>query len=142
MPVLVSTLPRPLSDADKEGLSRIYADSPEFEDIESALFRLENAVLSGAQLYVGIFNQRAIAAVLVEGASETRQMRYLCVHPATRGRGVADRLISEVRRLEAERGTHWLEADFDLNQEGVSEMLLSMGFIPKGDGHYSYRISG
>jgi ribosomal protein S18 acetylase RimI-like enzyme len=141
MPVIVKTLPSAFSESDREGLRRIYADSPEFSP-NTAVPSLEEAVSLGSQLYIGIFNERLVAAILVEGRGEIRQMRYLSVHPATRGRGVAERLVSEVRRLEAERGTHWLEADFDLNQEGVADMLLAMGFIPKGDGHYSYRISG
>lgn len=136
MPVYVEPLSPPFSEESREGLRRVYTDTPEFPSPEEALVALEEAVREGSTLYVGIFNQRLVAGILLSGQGDTRQMRYLCVHPATRGRGVSERLVAEVRRLETERGTHWLEADFDLRQEGVSEMLLGMGFIPKGAGHY------
>lgn len=140
MPVSVvrenAPLPEPLADE----LHRIYADSPDFASPEAAVAVLHDAVAHGDSLYTGLFNGRHIAAVLVRGKGETRHLRYLGVHPATRGRGVAERLISEVRRLEAERGARWLEADFDLAREGVADMLLAMGFIPHGSGNYRCRL--
>ncbi len=33
-----------------------------------------------------------------------------------------------------------LEADFDLSQEGVPDMLLALGFIPHGQGNYRFRL--
>lgn len=137
MPVLVSVAAAPLSSHIAADLEKVYADSPEFASAAAATQVLADAVSDGDTLYVGVFNGHYIAAVLVRGESETRHMRYLCVHQATRGRGVAERLVEEVRRLELERKTRWLEADFDLTQEGVPEMLLAMGFIPHGqEGHY------
>ena len=46
-------------------------------------------------------------------------------------------VIDEIRRTEAAQGAEWIEADFDTSQEGIPEMLLSMGFIPHGaEGHF------
>ena len=140
MPVVVETAPPVLDPALADQLARIYADSPEFTSAAAALEVLSDAVASGDTLYMAVFNARHIAAVLVRGEGPVRHMRYLCVHEATRGRGVAERLVAEVRRQEAGRGTHWLEAAFDLGQEGVPEMLLAMGFIPHGAGNYRCRI--
>jgi len=140
MPVAVEIAASPLTDALAAELLRVYVDYPAFTSAEAALAVLEEAVAAGDTLYTGVFNNRHIAAALVRGAGETRHMRYLSVHAATRGRGVAERLVAEVRRLEAERGTAWLEAEFDLTLEGVPEMLLAMGFIPHGTGNYRCRL--
>ncbi|MFZ5561495.1 MAG: acetyl-CoA sensor PanZ family protein [Pseudomonadota bacterium] len=142
MPVAVEIAAAPLPESLAAELARIYADFPDFASPAAAVAVLRDAVAGGDTLYTGVFNQRHIAAVLVRGEGETRHLRYLAVHPATRGRGVAERLVAEVRRLEAERGTQWLEADFDHSREGVPEMLLALGFIPHGDqGNYRCRVA-
>lgn len=133
MPVIVSVAAAPLSSQIAADMEKTYADSPEFASGASARDVLADAVNEGDTLYVGVFNGHYIAAVLVRGEGDSRHMRYLCVHQATRGRGVAERLVAEVRRLEKERGTRWLEADFDLAQEGVPDMLMDLGFIPHGE---------
>lgn len=134
MPVLVETLTVPFSQSAQDELQRVYTDSPAFDAPEEAITALSAAVANGDTLYVGVFNARFVAAVLVGNGSDARQMRFLNVHPATRGRGVAERLVAEVRRLETERGSTWLEAAFDLSQEGISDMLLSMGFVTRNEG--------
>lgn len=134
MPVLVEALCSPISESVQDELQRVYIDSPAFDTPEEAIDTISQALASGDTLYVGIFNSRLVAAVLVGNGEDARQMRYLNVHPATRGRGVAERLIAEVRRLETERGSIWLEAAFDLNREGIPDMLLSMGFVTRNEG--------
>jgi GNAT superfamily N-acetyltransferase len=143
MPVVVEVAATPLSPALETELGHIFTDYPAFTSADIALTVLRAAVAEGDTLYTAFFNNRYIAAVLVRGEGETRHMRYLCVHNATRGRGVAERLIAEMRRYELVRGTKWLEADFDLAQEGVPELLLALGFIPHGAGNGagSYRYS-
>lgn len=140
MPVAVEITPSPLSPALEGDLVRVYTDYPGFASAEAAVEVLRDAVAAGDTLYTGIFNARHIGAVLVRGEGDVRHMRYLCVHVATRGRGVAERLVAEMRRLEQARGTQWLEADFDLSQEGVPDMLLALGFIPHGQGNYRCRL--
>lgn len=140
MPVVVELAAPPLDETVAAELLRIYSDSPDFASPEAAVAVLRDAVAEGDSLYLGIFNAHPIAAVLARGAGETRHLRYLAVHPATRGRGVAERLLAEVRRLESARGAQWLEADFNLDQAGVSDMLLALGFIPHGQGAYRSRL--
>ncbi|MCC2639536.1 MAG: hypothetical protein K0Q68_3255 [Moraxellaceae bacterium] len=140
MPVAVEIATAPLSDDTAAELARIFEGTPDFASPEAAVAVLRDAVASGDTLYTGVFNKRRIAAVLVRGEGETRHLRYLTVHPATRGRGVAERLVNEVRRLEAERGTRWLEVDFDLSREGVPDLLLALGFIPHSHGNYRCRL--
>ena len=114
MPVLVSVAAAPLSPQVMADMEKVYVDSPEFASGAAAAEVLADATSDGDTLYLGVFNGHNISAVLVRGDGDSRSMRYLCVHHATRGRGVAERLVAEVRRLEQERGTRWLEADFDL----------------------------
>lgn len=140
MPVAVAAVSAPLAADLLQDLQRVYADYPVFASADDALAVLQQGLAAGGTLYTGLFNARHIASVLVVGEGEVRGMRYLSVHQATRGRGVAERLVAEVRRLEAGRGAHWLEADFDLSQEGIPEMLLSLGFIPHGDNNYRCRL--
>ena len=137
MPVLVERHTASLDSTLVAELGRLYTDTPDFANAASAQEVLADAVAHGDVLYAGLFNGKHIAAALVRGEGPTRHMQYLAVHPATRGRGVASRLVAEIRHQEAATGAEWIEADFDISQEGIPEMLLSMGFIPHGgDGHY------
>jgi GNAT superfamily N-acetyltransferase len=134
MPLTVESFQFALPDALRIQLVKVYKDTPEFASGESAMEVLEEALgVHGSVLYSGVFNGKHICSVLATGDGPHRQLRYLCVHPANRGRGIARRLMDEVRRLEADQGVVYLEAVFDLRQEGVPEMLLSMGFIPHGE---------
>lgn len=140
MPVAIEVAVAPLAPLLESELARVYADYPGTASPAEVLAAVRDELAAGATLYTGVFNARHIAAMLVCGAGETRHMRYLCVHDATRGRGVAERLLAEVRRREAAGGAHWLEADFDLTQDGVPEMLLALGFIPHEGGNYRCRL--
>ena len=141
MPVTVAVAPVPLDAALQSSLRRVYADYPGFASPEAAVAALAEAANAGDTLYTAVFNARVIAAALTHGAGDARHMRYLCVHAASRGRGVAERLVAEIHRLEAARGHRWLEADSDVNQEGVVDALLAVGFIPYGEGHYRCPLS-
>lgn len=137
MPVLVERHTTSLDAPLLAELGRLYSDTPDFANAASAQEVLAEAVADGDVLYAGLFNGKHIAAALIRGNGPTRHLHYLAVHPATRGRGVASRLVAEIRRQEGALGADWIEADFDTTQEGIPEMLLSMGFIPHGpDGHF------
>jgi GNAT superfamily N-acetyltransferase len=133
MPLIVESCRSSLPDAAKANLARVYRDSPEFASGEGAVTALD-AMLGDpeAVLYAGVFNGKHICAMLASGPAVRRQLRYLCVHPANRGRGIANRLFEEVRRQEAAAGASYLEAVFNLEQPGVPELLLAVGFIPQG----------
>jgi GNAT superfamily N-acetyltransferase len=141
MPVTVAVASAPLDVVLQSSLRRVYTDYPGFASPEAAVAVLAEAVSAGDTLYTAVFNARVIAAVLTRGAGETRHMRYLCVHATNLGRGVAERLVAEVCRLEAARGHRWLEADVDLNQDGAADVLLALGFTPYGKDDYRCRLS-
>lgn len=137
MPLIVESFRLGLPGEVKEQLGRLYKGSPEFSSGDAAAVVIEEALQgSDSTLYTGVFNARHICAILAQGKAPRRQLRYLCVHPANRGRGIARRLFEEVRRLESAQGITDLEAAFDLDIEGVPEMLKALGFAPGPNGHY------
>lgn len=141
MPLIVDSFRGGLPADGRASLARVYAGSPEFSSGEAALLVLEEALEAGeGTLYAGLFNSKFICALLAQGAAPQRQLRYLCVHPANRHRGIARRLFDEVRRLEAARGTESLEAVFDLQIDGVPEMLVALGFTRGSDAETFRRV--
>ena len=91
---------------------------------------LAGNVFLGHVLHARALQRRFHLACEVSGAGSGPLRQKTGVDQAIVAFGVAERLVAEVRRIEQERGVRWLEADFDLSQEGVSEMLLDLGFIP------------
>ncbi len=45
----------------------------------------------------------------VAGQGESKALEYIVVHPANRGRGVAERLVEEACRMEEEKGVKQFE---------------------------------
>lgn len=121
-------------------LDKVYVDTPGTSGSVEVLQEVEKGLKNGGRYYAGQFNGKWIAGVLVSGLDGERVLRFLAVHPATRGRGVAERLVNEVRRLEAEQGEGYLVTGFDLTQPGVPEMLLALGFIPHEEGAYRCQL--
>ncbi len=56
------------------------------------------------------FNSKIIGAIWCTGQGESRILENIVVHPANRGRGVAERLVSEVCRMEEEKRCKKLRA--------------------------------
>lgn len=103
MPVIV-TAERSLSAPLQAGLQRLYDSSPEFAGGAQAVATCERVLAEGGLCYVGWFNSKPVAAILAYGSKDARTLRWIVVHPANRGRGIADRLVSETCRLEREQG--------------------------------------
>lgn len=103
MPVTV-TAEKSLSPELMAGLSKLYASSPEFSGGEEAVAEAERVLGIGGVVYVGWFNGKAVSAIMAWGPDDSRTLRWIVVHPANRGRGIADRLVSEACRLEREQG--------------------------------------
>ncbi|MEO9346200.1 GNAT family N-acetyltransferase [Acinetobacter radioresistens] len=81
-------------------LERLYDTSPEFGDGQDAVEQLEQHLAQYTTLYTAEFNTRIIGAIWCTGQGESKTLEYIVVHPANRGRGVAERLVSEVCRYE------------------------------------------
>lgn len=111
----------------EDALARVYADFPGLPAAE-CLRAIHAALGAGAVFYGGQFNGKWVAGALVQGEPGRRRLAFLAVHPATRRRGVARRLLAEVARLEARTGSTALEARA---VDATSEALLrSAGFQP------------
>lgn len=100
MPIIIhahQTIPEDLA----RDLPKLYIDYPEAPSIETTLTHIQDQISSGSTLYAGIFNQRWICSALVSNKSSAPEaiIDYIAVHPATRNRGSAQRLISEICRL-------------------------------------------
>jgi hypothetical protein len=65
---------------------------------------------SGATLYIGWFNDKPVAGAWACGDTQGRQLLYFGIHPATRGRGVLQRLAHDMRELENASGRRVLSA--------------------------------
>ena len=103
MPVSV-TAEKSLSPELSAGLSKLYASSPEFASGEEAVEEAQRVLGIGGAVYVGWFNGKAVSSIMAWGPDDSRTLRWIVVHPANRGRGIADRLVGEVCRLEREQG--------------------------------------
>ena len=89
MPVIVDRQ----TTVKKEEFIKLYDNSPEFLNGEDASRQFEE---TQATLYTAVFNTKIIAAVWLKD----HFLHHLIVHPANRGRGIADRLLSEVYKKE------------------------------------------
>ncbi|MFO1353771.1 MAG: GNAT family N-acetyltransferase [Acinetobacter sp.] len=90
-------------------LERLYDTSPEFGDGQDAMQQLEQDLQQYTTVYTAEFNSKIIGAIWSTGQGESRVLEYVVVHPANRGRGVAERLVEEVCRIEEEQGVKQFE---------------------------------
>lgn len=90
-------------------LERLYDTSPEFGDGQDAVEQLEQHLAQYTTLYTAEFNTKIIGAIWCTGQGESKTLEYIVVHPANRGRGVAERLVSEVCRYEEAKEVKWFE---------------------------------
>lgn len=94
---------QPLADL-RDQVARVYETSPEFADGQDAVEKLDSALAEGDLLYTAEFNDKVIAAIWSRGAADTRILQFIVVHPANRGRGVAEQLVEHVCNAESAKG--------------------------------------
>ena len=90
-------------------LERLYDTSPEFSDGQDATDQLAQNLLQYTTVYTAEFNTNIIGAIWSTGQGESRILENIVVHPSNRGRGVAERLVEEVCRIEEEHGVKQFE---------------------------------
>lgn len=90
-------------------LERLYDTSPEFGDGQDAIEQLEQNLAQYTTVYTAEFNTKIIGAIWCTGQGESKILEYIVVHPANRGRGIAERLVSEVCRMEEAKGVTMFE---------------------------------
>ena len=93
----------------RDQLERLYDTSPEFGDGKDAIEQLEQNLAQYTLLYTAEINTKIIGALWCSGQGESRTLENIVVHPANRGRGVAERLVEEVCRMEEDKGVSVFE---------------------------------
>ncbi len=109
MPITVHAKTSIENNEVRDQLERLYDTSPEFSDGADAIEQLEQNLTQYTLLYTAEFNTKIIGAIWATGQGESRVLENIVVHPANRGRGVAERLVSEVCRMEEENGVKTFE---------------------------------
>ncbi|EZQ07135.1 MULTISPECIES: GNAT family N-acetyltransferase [unclassified Acinetobacter] len=109
MPITVHAITSLDNVEVREQLERLYDTSPEFSDGQDAIEQLEQNLAQYTLLYTAEFNTKIIGAIWSTGQGESRTLENIVVHPANRGRGVAERLVSEACRMEEEKGVNHFE---------------------------------
>lgn len=97
----------PIKDPEiKLRIEKLYDNSPEFNTGAEAIALFEKAFTQGNLLYLGMFNDKPIAAMgcFDDGQTDTKRLQYIVVHPANRGRGIAAKFIKQVTDSERKKG--------------------------------------
>ena len=109
MPITVHAYTPLEKEELRSQLERLYDTSPEFGDGHDAVEQLEQNLAQYTLLYTAEFNTKVIGAIWCSGQGENKTLEYIVVHPANRGRGVAERLVEEVCRMEEAKGVKVFE---------------------------------
>ena len=109
MPITVHAYTSLEKEEVRSQLERLYDTSPEFGDGHDAVEQLEQNLAQYTLLYTAEFNTKVSGAIWCSGQGENKTLEYIVVHPANRGRGVAERLVEEVCRMEEAKGVKVFE---------------------------------
>lgn len=101
MPIVVEHL-NEATCQDQQDLQKIYRDAPAwlFEPFSDATQLIEQCLEEGS-LIAARFNDRLLGAARLQRHQNAWRLSHLCVRNVTRRRGVAERLVSEARRMAA-----------------------------------------
>ena len=99
MPIVVEHLEQ-ATHQDQQDLQKIYRDAPawRFEPFSDAT-QLIGECLEEGSLIAARFNDRLLGAARLQRHQDAWRLSHLCVRNITRRRGVAERLVSEARRM-------------------------------------------
>ncbi|WP_030141482.1 aspartate 1-decarboxylase autocleavage activator PanM [Pseudomonas fluorescens] len=99
MPIVVEHLEQ-ATHQDQQDLQKIYRDAPAwlFEPFSDAT-QLIGECLAEGSLIAARFNDRLLGAARLQRHQNAWRLSHLCVRNITRRRGVAERLVSEARRM-------------------------------------------
>ncbi len=125
MPITVHAYTSLENSEVRSQLERLYSTSPEFSDGQDAIIQLEQHLQSNSVLYTAEFNTKIIGALWSTGQHDRRTLEYIVVHPANRGRGVAERLVAEACRFEEQHGVQ----QFKPGCGAIHRCLVSLGKI-------------
>lgn len=102
-----------------ERLHALYDQSDSDTAATDVLAVIEQGFLRGNCLYVGMFNDKPIAAVACfdDGQTDAKRLQYLTVHPQNHNRGIEAKFIKMVYDAEVKRGTRqFVPADSEIHR--------------------------
>ena len=94
----------------RERISKLYAadnaDLGNLADSDAVMTLFETAFRQGNLMYVGMFNDKPIAAIgcFDDGQTNTKRLQYLAMHPENVNRGIDAKFIKMVYDKEVKKG--------------------------------------
>lgn len=101
-----------------ERLQALYDTDATHPDGSEVLAIIEQGFKSGQYLYVGMFNDKPIAAVgcFDDGQTDTKRLQYLTVHEQNRNRAIDAKFIKLVYDAEVKKGVRqFVPVDSDIH---------------------------
>ena len=102
-----------------ERLMALYDNDDTQPDGAEVLSLVEKGFKRGQCLYVGMFNDKPIAAVVCfdDGQTDAKRLQYLTVHPENRKRAIDAKFIKLVYDAEVKKGVReFVPADADIHR--------------------------
>ena len=102
-----------------ERLEALYDTDDSQPNGAEVLAIIEQGFKRGQTLYVGMFNDKPIAAVgcFDDGQTDTKRLQYLTVHLQNRGRAIDAKLIKLVYDAEVKKGVRaFVPVDADIHR--------------------------
>lgn len=102
-----------------ERLMALYDNDDTQPDGAEVLSLVEKGFKRGQCLYVGMFNDKPIAAVACfdDGQTDAKRLQYLTVHPENRKRAIDAKFIKLVYDAEVKKGVReFVPADADIHR--------------------------
>ncbi|PNK60842.1 hypothetical protein [Psychrobacter sp. FDAARGOS_221] len=118
-------------DELRDRIAKLY-DSPDankgdLADAEAVMALFEAAFKRGNLMYVGMFNDKPIAAVgcFDDGQTDAKRLQYLAIHPENVNRGIDAKFIKLVYDQEVRKGVRqFVPVDDNIHQIMTEYELL------------------
>ena len=112
-----------------ERLQALYDTDDNQPDGAEVLALIEQGFKRGQTLYVGMFNDKPIAAVACfdDGQTNAKRLQYLTVHTQNRGRAIDAKFIKLVYDAEVKKGVRqFVPVDADIHRIMTEYELLQV----------------
>jgi len=130
MPIICQLVQTP-SAQDRIDIHKIFRDYPEPVNPTDV-----DAWLDAGELYAASFNDRLLGACRLTSQADRWQVDYLCVRALTRRRGVAYKLVLDLKQL-ANDSNRTLSCHVPSHLEAAAlHLLTKMGLSPSANNQY------
>jgi len=130
MPIISQLVQNP-SAQDRIDIHKIFRDYPEPVNPTDV-----DTWLDAGELYAASFNDRLLGACRLVSQADRWQVDYLCVRTVTRRRGVAYKLVLDLKQLASD-SNRALFCHVPAHLEAAAlHLLTKMGLSPSADNQY------